>query len=126
MTVWVGGNIPILTQTSLPKGLSLDFVNSFFDLERRAQMLLKSVCGDRWYSLPCNYSDNAGFIANGIPAVAITMLPENEITDVARGVVPKTWALNHTMEDNLSSVDAGAFELTGRILDRLGGVLSLN
>ena len=29
--------------------------------------------------LPASFSDNAGFIANGIPAVAITMLPKDEV-----------------------------------------------
>ena len=120
------GNIPILTQTVLPKGLSHDFVDRFCELEKRVQLLMKSVCGDKWYSLPCNYSDNAGFIANGIPAVAITMLPESEIVDVARGLMPRTWALNHTMEDNLLSLDNEAFEITGRLLDKLGSILTLN
>ena len=119
------GTVPILTQTVLPKGLSYDFINRFRELEKRTQLLIKSVCGDRWYSLPCNYSDNAGFIANGIPAVAITMLPENEIVDVVKGQMPKTWALNHTMGDNLSSIDGGAFDVTRGILDKLGSLLTL-
>lgn len=54
------------------------------------------------------------------------MLPENEIADVIKGKMPKTWVLNHTMEDNLYSVDSEAFELTRSILDKLGNLLTLN
>lgn len=119
------GTIPIITETSLPKGLSRDFVKSFEDLERRAQLLIRSVCGENWYSLPCNYSDNAGFIANGIPAVAFTMLPACEIADVIKGNLPKTWQLNHSYEDNLESVEPQSFELTKIILDKLGSLMTL-
>ena len=113
------GTIPILTETVLPSRLNLDFVQSFRELENKAQRLLRSVCGNNWYSLPCNYSDNAGFIANGIPAVAITLLPTNEVADAIRGIKPKTWALNHSMDDNLNSVEECAFEITAKILNKL-------
>ena len=113
------GTIPILTETQLPKTVSRDFAESFYSLEKRAQDLIKSACGDKWCTLPCNYSDNAGFIANGIPAVAITLLPSNEVSHALKGGVPKTWLLNHSMEDNLSSVDPKSFEITAKILDKL-------
>ena len=113
------GTIPILTETVLPSRISKDFLDSYRNLERRAQQLLRSACGKEWYSIPCNYSDNAGFIANGIPAVAITLLPKNEIIDAIKGIKPKTWKLNHCMEDNIDSIDGEAFEVTARILNKL-------
>lgn len=113
------GTIPILTETELPKGLSRDFINDFAAMEKRAQQIIKSACGNKWCTLPCNYSDNAGFIANGIPAVAITLLPSSEVSEALNGITPKTWLLNHSIEDNLQSVDSVSFEITTKILDKL-------
>lgn len=113
------GDVPVLTETVLPKGVSQQFISRFCDLEARAQNLIQSAGGGKWFSLPCNYSDNASFIANGIPAVAITLLPSDEITSALRGEGVPTWELFHTMKDNLESLTPVSFELTARILNQL-------
>ena len=114
------GTIPVLTESLLPKNLPSLFVKDFCQLEERAEKIIRSANGGKWTKLPCNYSDNAGFIANGIPAVAFTMLPSDEVDSFLRsGQRPLTWEKLHTMEDNLQSLNEEAFEITSRILDNL-------
>ncbi len=114
------GEVPVLTETVLPEGASKKFVNQFCDLESRTQKLLMEASGGKWFSLHANYSDNASFIANGIPAVAITMLPSSEISAAALGKSqPKTWSLFHTAEDNFENLTPVSFEITAAILNRL-------
>lgn len=116
------GDVPVLTETNLPKGLSRQFINKFNDLEARAQKLIQAAGDGKWFSLPCSYSDNASFIANGIPAVAITLLPSEEISMALKGNSVPTWNLFHTMGDNMESLTPSSFELTARILNQLAGL----
>lgn len=113
------GNVPILTQTLLPKGLSPKFVKDFSALGKRAQNLISLAGNGKWFTLPCNYSDNASFIANGLPAAAITILPSEDVDLVLKGETPETWKRFHTPADNFESLTPQAFELTFRILNQL-------
>jgi hypothetical protein len=119
------GDVPILTQTILPPKTPAGFVKSFTVLEQRAAALLQSSANGRWFCLPCNYSDNASFIANGIPAVAITMLPSAEVTAATRGQIPETWQLLHTAGDNLASLNPQSFEIFHSILNNLAALKTL-
>ncbi len=119
------GDVPILTQTILPGKTSPRFVKAFSALEQRAASLLQASAGGRWFSLPCNYSDNASFIANGIPAVAITMLPSEDVTAATRGVQPQTWQKLHTSADNLDSLTPQSFEIFHNILNNLAALKTL-
>ncbi|MCH5290634.1 MAG: M28 family peptidase [Treponema sp.] len=78
------GEVPVLAKTVLPKNTARGFVNQFSGLYDRAQNLLRLASPGRWMCLPVPYSDNASFLACGIPAVAITMLPADEATFYAR------------------------------------------
>lgn len=120
------GNVPVLTETVLPKSASRSFRLKFSALEKRAQDLIQKGGGGKWFTLPCNYSDNASFIANGIPAVAITMLPGEEISAALKGQQPETWRRFHTPEDDLESLDSGAFEIFHNILNLLAGIKTLS
>lgn len=113
------GDVPVLTQTILPPKAPKKFINSFNSLEQRAQNLLYSSSGGKWFCLPCNYSDNASFIANAIPAVAITLLPSLEINEVLQGNQPETWRLLHTEKDDIFSLTPSSFELFHKILLKL-------
>lgn len=113
------GDVPVLTQTRLPKGISSKFVKDFNALESRAQNLIRTAGGGKWFCLPCNYSDNASFIANGIPAVAITILPSEDVSLALAGGQPETWKKFHTPADNFESLTPQAFDLTFRILNQL-------
>ena len=119
------GDVPVLTQTILPRKASSKFIKDFRALEQRAASLLQTSANGRWFSLPCNYSDNASFIANGIPAVAITMLPSSEVSVVTQGVLPQTWQLLHTAGDNLESLTPQSFEIFYNILNNLAAMKTL-
>ena len=119
------GDVPILTQTILPRKAPVRFVKDFTALEQRAATLLQASANGRWFCLPCNYSDNASFIANGIPAVAITMLPSAEVTAATRGETPLTWQLLHTAGDNLASLTPQSFEIFHNILNNLAALKTL-
>lgn len=116
------GDVPVLTQTILPPKAPVKFIKQFSALEQRASALLQQSANGRWFSLPCNYSDNASFIANGIPAVAITMLPSAEVTAATRGESPLTWQLLHTPGDNLESLTPQSFEIFHNILNNLAAL----
>ena len=113
------GDVPILTKTFFSTKTSKKFLKDFSALEERAASLLKNSANGRWFCLSCNYSDNASFIANGIPAVAITMLPSEEVIAASKGLVPKTWQLLHTPQDNLETLTPLSFEIFHNILSNL-------
>lgn len=120
------GNIPVLTETHLPSGAAASFKKRFFELEQRAEKILKTSSDGKWFRLPCNYSDNAGFIANGIPAVAVTMLSSEDVSLSLKGKMPETWKRLHTMEDNLEHLDSSAFEKFHEILNNLASLKTVN
>ncbi|MBQ3670363.1 MAG: M28 family peptidase [Treponema sp.] len=74
------GTVAILGQAGLLSKTSTDFKKSFFGLYKRAEELLQKTSPNSWMSLPMPYSDNAGFLAQGVPAVVITFLPKEEAT----------------------------------------------
>ena len=113
------GDVPVLAQTVLPRKAPKSFVKNFTALEDRAQQLLQNASGGKWFRLPCNYSDNASFIASGIPAVAITLLPSAEVNDVLLGKQPETWQRFHTQNDNLESLTPESFEIFYNMLRSL-------
>ena len=119
------GDVPILTQTRIPHKAPGKFIKDFSLLEQRAASLLQASSGGHWFTLPCNYSDNASFIASGIPAVAITMLPSQEVSLVLQGKLPETWQRFHTQDDNFESLQPASFELFHKILDNLADLKSL-
>ncbi|MBB5218010.1 MAG: M28 family peptidase [Treponema sp.] len=88
------GSVPVLSRTLINEKAPASFKKSFTDLFNRTQDLLRSVCPQGWMSLPVPYSDNASFIACGIPAVAITMLPADEASLYAREL-----SVNHDLEN---------------------------
>ncbi len=139
------GTVPVLAQTGLLNNAGLSFRKKFASLFSRTQEILKSVSPESWMTLPVPYSDNAGFLALGIPAVAVTFLPRDEATyyyknlmrekNLAKAVMnmklddeglyrfkyqelfPDTWRLFHTEYDNALSLTPESFDLLAKILD---------
>ena len=74
------GDVAVLARAGLDSKISSVFKKRFLELYDRAQNLLRSACPNSWMTLPVPYSDNAGFLACGIPAVAITFLPKDEVS----------------------------------------------
>jgi len=124
------------------------------DLHRRAAELARAVSAEAWVRLPTPYSDNAGFLAAGIPAQVITVLPHQEASvllaslaghasDVDRlsrvivankpldgddplaPIIPETWKMLHTERDNAASLTAPAFTLTETFLSALATRMDL-
>ena len=113
------GDVPILAQVKIPPNVPTKFLTAYSELEARTKTILQSVSNGKWFTLPVNYSDNASFIANGLPAVAITMLPSEEVQLVLKGQTPPTWEFMHTLQDNLSSLNPAAFEICYKIINEL-------
>ena len=88
-------------------------------MENLAERIIKPASKGKWFKLHTSYSDNASFIVNGIPAVALTMLPSAEVSVVLGGQIPLTWKLFHTQEDNLESLTPESFEIFFNILNNL-------
>lgn len=145
------GTVPVLARAGLDLLLSgrknRDFSRRFAALFERTQNFLREASPKKWMTLPVPYSDNAGFLACGIPAVALTMLPEKEASDYCmelmkdknlekkvmnaklgedadfdfkyREKMPLTWRLFHTEYDNILSLTPESFGVMEKILEKL-------
>ena len=137
------GTVAVLAQAGLTalKKAGTGFKKQFASLYQRTEALLRAANPEQWLTLPVPYSDNAGFLACGIPAVAITMLPADEASAYLRclmkepqlsgavmncqqlddyeALLPKTWRLFHTPQDTVQSLTAESFGVMAHILDAL-------
>ncbi len=103
--------------------------------------IAKSVSPENWIQLPTPFSDNAGFIASGIPSQVITILPHEEATKLLLALnkgteqqismltrqitmnthkertdlliqgIPETWLRLHTGSDTAEMLTKDAFTL---------------
>ena len=113
------GDVPVLAQAKIPPNVSTQFLTKYSQLEERTKKILQTCSNGKWFTLPVNYSDNASFIANAIPAVAVTMLLSQEVQQVLQGQTPQTWQNLHTPQDNLQSLTPQAFEIFFKIINEL-------
>lgn len=115
------GTVPVICDTKLPEKISRKFLQQYESLQNRAASVLTRVVKNKWFTFPSGFSDNAGFIVNGIPAVALTMLPESEVEEVLYNPqkVPLTWQMFHTREDNLENLTPESYEVFAKILDEM-------
>ena len=128
------GTVPIICQSYIPRAASKAFIKKYSELEQRAESIIRNT-SNAWLKLPTSYSDNAGFLANGIPAVAITMLPADEAEAYCRSLLalkssvaqqgasklelPPTWKMLHTQDDNINNLTPDAFLIMQEILQNL-------
>lgn len=136
------GSIPVISENRFPKTVSSDFIKKYKKIENKAIKTLQSAGDGKYFILPTGYSDNASFLANGIPSCAITMLPGEEIDlylkylsknkkdfseikkdENAISFIPKTWKMFHTNEDNAENLDDEAFIKTKLILNELTRII---
>lgn len=138
------GTVPVLAKSVLPQKVSEKFKKSFFSLENRIESILRKASGGKFVTLPVSYSDNAGFLANGIAAVCVTMLPIEEANKYMydlmhfpslenfvvnhkvknekekqklEDLLPETWKKFHTKNDNFDSLSEESFILMEKILN---------
>ena len=76
------GRGDILVVSTAGKNLKIkgNYQSAFEALYNKAISLATKTSPNKWITIPVPYGDNAGFIACGIPAVAITVLPAEEAT----------------------------------------------
>ena len=138
------GTVPVVCEPVFSKA-SKEFLKKYEELENKAIGVVRTAANGKWFKLPAGLSDNAGFIANGLPAVAITMLPSEEIEryvnklmglknpsyDYIRTAkdmedfIPKTWRMFHTEEDNFENLDVRSYSVVENILEKLTLLKSL-
>lgn len=138
------GTVPLLGLNVPPAKAPAAFVQKYKALDMGVKGIFSSL-GLSWVNLPMPYSDNAGFLANGFPAVAITFLPDSEAAaymaalqgdadlmryvknldvpdskiDLLHARLPLTWRLMHTDGDNIASLTPQSFAIAARILDAI-------
>ena len=133
------GDVIVISTTGRKSPGTEIFKRRFNDLYERTIELAQQVSPQKWVTAPVPYSDNAAFIASGIPAVAVTMLPREEATALMRNVqrdksfenallnhsvantdlLPMTWRFMHTPFDAPESLTPESFELMEKFLDAL-------
>ena len=76
------GRGDVLVVSTAGKNLKIkgNYQSAFDALYNKAISLAAKTSPNKWITIPVPYGDNAGFIACGIPAVAITVLPAEEAT----------------------------------------------
>lgn len=133
------GDVLVVSTTGLKCNGTDIFKKRFAHLYERIITLAKTASPSKWVTLPVPYSDNAAFIASGIPAVAITMLPREEASALMRTIqrdkkfeasllshtlesteqVPLTWRFMHTPFDSEATLTEESFVIMERFLDAL-------
>ncbi len=121
-------------------------------LHESAAKVAQAASPSSWMTLHTPYSDDAGFLAAGIAAQVVTVLPRAEAETLTRAiadakpageiekmislnrripagsplerVIPETWRLMHTEGDSAPTLTSDAFVLMARFLDALASSLS--
>ncbi len=105
------GTIPVLQKEPALKKATDIFRKNFTALYERARKSLENATGGKYVSLPVPWSDNAGFIASGIPAVLITMLPKEEASSYLMSL-----AENPSLEEFVVNRKSGSPEETEKLM----------
>lgn len=84
------GDVLILSQAGL---FGRKNTQSLEKLHKKTCGYAESVCPGKWFSLLTPYSDNAGFIAAGLNAQVITVLPRTEAETLLKAMPEKTLSL---------------------------------
>jgi hypothetical protein len=69
------------------------------------------------------WSDDLGLTLGGLPALALSLLPEAELEQLAAGMKPPTWELLHTEADRPDLAERGAFDILAAFLDAAAACL---
>ena len=133
------GDVLVISSTGRKNSGSASFNRRLDNLYERTLKLASEVSTGKWVTLPVPYSDNAAFIASGIPAVAVTVLPKDEASTLMRNLqknknlekellthtvtssdmLPLTWRFMHTQFDAIESLTEESFVLMAKFLEKL-------
>lgn len=102
------GEIPVIAEIELPKKVDRAFARKYSILVNQMTNIINRVSSFNNVILPASFSDNAGFLANGIPAVAVTMLPKDEVVNYMSNLkrIPglRQSVMNRKLEDIPSKI----------------------
>lgn len=97
------GEVPVISEIEFQKNVDVSFYRKYMNLVSNTNSIISNYSPYNNMILPTSFSDNAGFIANGIPAVLITMLPKDEVANYMSNLkrIPglKESVLNRKLED---------------------------
>ncbi len=134
------GDTLVVSTTALDSIKNRQLQRGMDILHQKTRQIARKTAQESWVSLPTPYSDNAGFLATGIPAQVLTILPATEATillhaqseyttldvltkpaldDDSRLYYPETWKLMHTPNDGAHTLTPTAFSLMRIFLDNL-------
>ena len=138
------GDILVVSSTGKNTG-SKEFIKKFDRFYENTIQFVKKTCPENWVTIPVPYSDNAGFVILGIPAIAITLLPKTEATSYMRelqknsklnydvlnrkeetkDILPLTWKMMHTDQDSVENLTPESWLVMEKFLDALAKEKSL-
>lgn len=97
------GDVPIISEVVFPSNVDKEFYHKYKNFLLHVQSIVSKNSIYQNLILPTAFSDNAGFIANKIPAVLITMLPNDEVINYMSNLKRihglKESVLNRKLED---------------------------
>ena len=114
------GEVPCICNVNVPKSAPIVFKRRLNNLEQKVSGIISNITKEKCYKINSNYSDNASFLANGIPAVCITMLPYMELYEyVNLNKIPLTWKLLHSPYDNFDNISINSSHIFFKLLTEI-------
>ncbi len=101
------GDVLAVSNAGRSTKASAMFIKRFDELFEKTCKLARDSAKGNWITIPVPYSDNAGFIANGIPAVALTVLPSDEASLYMRNLQRDKNLSNAIMTKGVAAHGAG-------------------
>ncbi len=108
------GDVLAVSNAGRSSKAPLSFIKKFDILFEKTCKLAREAGQGKWITIPVPYSDNAGFIANGIPAVALTMLPSDEASEYMRNLQKDRNLANSVMTKGVAAHGAGFLSMDSR------------
>ncbi len=93
-------------------------------VKKQAEDMLLTVNAGEFFYLTPLFSDDLGLILNEYPAVLISLLPYREAVEYKKNptTLPKSWQNNHTMDDNIDTLDFKSWDVLSELLSKLSGI----
>lgn len=139
------GDILVISQAGKNNSFSGKLKNELSTLFTNTAKLAQQISKEKWFILPVPYGDNAGFLAAGFPAIAITLLPKEEVNDYVLKLhqdkefekavmthgstvkeeydhmffsekLPMTWRMIHTELDSIGNLTNESFKIMENFL----------
>ncbi len=108
------GDVIAVSNAGRSSKAPLTFTKKFDALFEKTCKLAREASRGNWVTIPVPYSDNAGFIANGIPAVAITVLPSDEASLYMRNLQKDRNLSSSVMTKGVVAHGAGFLSMDSR------------